>query len=99
MKDGISYLKNWRADMINRTDGWKCSNGKCFSSKREAYSEEIIHLYQTIPVVGNRKNTAGDFNRLVIDMTSWLVKAQGLQKQMRDEPDVETARDLSGQGV
>jgi hypothetical protein len=37
--------------MINRTDAWECTDGKCFSlkDKEDAYNHEIKTLLQSLP--------------------------------------------------
>ena len=85
--------------MINRTDAWACTNGKCFADKQSAYNEEVLHLYQTLPKVGNRGVTAAQFKKMIQEVNDWLNKATGLQRQMADERDVEVIRSIAGQGT
>lgn len=84
--------------MINRVQAWKCSNGSCYDSKQAAYNAEILHLYQTLPNVGTRQNTAIQFGKLVKEINDWLDRAELVRVQMKDEDDTETRRSIAGQG-
>lgn len=84
--------------MIKRTDAYECSDGSCHKNKQAAYTAEIKVMYQHLPNVGNRQPTAAQFTKLAKVVADWLEQAQLLGRQMKEEPDVETARSIAGQG-
>lgn len=84
--------------MINRTSAWQCSDGSCHENKQQAYNAEINYLYGKLPSKGNRQNTAIQFGKLIGEVAEWLDAAVLLQRQMKDETDVDTKRSIAGQG-
>ena len=71
--------------MISRTDAWKCSDGTCFTSKKEAYDEEIKVLFNALPKAG-KKPLALHLKRLVSEVEGWLRRARELTDEVKGTP-------------
>ena len=76
--------------MINRTDAWKCSDGRCFpiEAKEEAYKYEIKTLLQSMPKGIDKQVTTFHLEKLKKEAEKWLLLAKdftdGVKRTPRD---------------
>jgi len=68
--------------MVKEVTAYQVSDGRCFGDKREAYQEELVHLYHSLPQVAKRGFSLVQCSKLLSEVEGWLPRAREVHGSM-----------------